>query len=255
MRPRHSRCAALAKERGVNIKLEAVVEALWLKVVEAKIARETKHAQARKLRLLEFEARVELSRRLLEQMQHRYRDLAESKQRDLEQAAAKQASKAQQSADLLDRYRARRQASFLELEARIVKHEQSLAVGNTPALEEQRALADRAEADFAEVKRLLADGNVSRLDALRLTNDFRRIGPERDRLLRNELATIEAQLQYYENSLTTVELELIEESLADQLEHDAVLERLPPERHVQARSEFAALEQKHRALLRGRRRR
>ena len=105
----------LAKERGVNIKLEAVVEALWLKVVEAKITRETKHAQARKLRLLEFEARVELSRRLLEQMQHRYRDLAESKQRNLEQAAAKQASKAQQSADLLDRYRARRQASFLEL--------------------------------------------------------------------------------------------------------------------------------------------
>ena len=46
-------------------------------------------------------------------------------------------------------------------------------------------------ADFAEIKQLLDDGNVSRLDALRLNNDFRRIGPERGRLLRNELATVE----------------------------------------------------------------
>ncbi|MGC8638420.1 MAG: hypothetical protein ACP5XB_00915, partial [Isosphaeraceae bacterium] len=128
-------------------------------------------------------------------------------------------------------------------------YEQALATGNSPALEEQRALADRAEADFAEIKRLLADGEVSRLDALRLTNDFRRIGPERDRLLRNELTTIESQLQYYENTLTTVELELIEDSLADQLEHDAVLERLDEERRGQARCAFLEIDQKHRALL------
>ena len=85
-----------------------------------------------------------------------------------------------------------------------------------------------AQADFAEIKQLLDDGNVSRLDALRLNNDFRRIGPERERLLRNELGTVEAQLQYYENLLTSVELELIEDSLVDQVEHDAVLERLAP---------------------------
>ena len=151
--------------------------------------------------------------------------------------------------DPLEQYRARRGAEILELEARVVKNEQALAAGARPALEEQHALADRAEADFVQIKQLLDDGNVSRLDALRLNNDFRRIGPERDRILRNELTSIETQLQYYENTLTSVELELIEDSLADQAEHDAVLEQLAPQRHSQARSDFAELERSYKAVL------
>ncbi len=35
------------------------------------------------------------------------------------------------------------------------------------------------------IKKLLEDGNVSRLDAIRLNNEFRRIAPERDRLIKN----------------------------------------------------------------------
>ena len=46
--------------------------------------------------------------------------------------------------------------------------------------------------------------------------------------------------------MTTVELELIEDSMADQVEHDAVLERLSPERQGQARTEFTGLECRHR---------
>ena len=53
--------------------------------------------------------------------------------------------------------------------------------------------------------------------------------------------------------LTGVELELIEDSLADQAEHDALLERLAPQRHAQARSHFAELEKRHRSLLERRR--
>jgi len=151
--------------------------------------------------------------------------------------------------DPLEQYRARRRAEILELEARVVKNEQALTVDAHPALEEQHALADRAEADFVQIKQLLVDGNVSRLDALRLNNDFRRIGPERDRILQNELTSIETQLQYYENTLTSVELELIEDSLAVQAEHDAVLERLAPQRHSQARSDFAELERSYKAVL------
>jgi potassium efflux system protein len=49
--------------------------------------------------------------------------------------------------------------------------------------------------------------------------------------------------------LTDVEIELVEESLAEQVEHDAVLERLEPNRRGQAQSEFAELEKKHKALL------
>ena len=74
---------------------------------------------------------------------------------------------------------------------------------------------------------LLDDGRVSRLDAIRLNNDFRRIGPERDRLLRNEMAIVETRLQYYEDALTNVEIELLQDSLHDRYELDLLRERLP----------------------------
>jgi potassium efflux system protein len=239
----------LAQERLANFGLECRIEALGLQIAEAKLARELKLAEVHDLDRQVLSAHVQLTSRLLEQMQLRYREVSESRERDLKRAAATQDDKARRSDDPLERYRARRLAALLEIEAGIIKNEQTLAAGTSPALEQQRALADRAQADFDDIKQLLDDGNVSRLDALRLNNDFRRIGPERDRLLRNELTSIEAQLQYYENSLTSVELALIEDSPADQMERDAVLERLTPERRAQAQSEFADLERKHRALL------
>ena len=41
------------------------------------------------------------------------------------------------------------------------------------------------------------------------------------------MATVEAQLQFYENALTDVELELLQDSLHDRFEHDLLRERLP----------------------------
>ena len=239
----------LAQERLTNAKLTARVAALRLKVAETKLAAELALADLRELSQHVLEAHMQVSRRVLDQMQLRYREAAELQEHALKQAAATQENMARQSDDPLEQYRARRRAEILELEARVVKNEQALAAGAHPALEEQHALADRAEADFVQIKQLLDDGNVSRLDALRLNNDFRRIGPERDRILRNELTSIETQLQYYENTLTSVELELIEDSLAVQVEHDAVLERLAPQRHSQARSDFAELERSYKAVL------
>jgi potassium efflux system protein len=243
----------LARERVTNVKLEGLAGDLRLKVLEASLAREASLAEVRQLNQRVIEAQLRVSRALLDQMQLRYRSLAEAQERDLKRAAATQEDKARQSDDPLERYRARRLAELLDAEAQVVRYEQSLASGARPALEEERARADRAESEFAQIKQLLDDGNVSRLDALRLNNDFRRIGPERDGLLRNELAAIETQLQFYENMLTNVELELIEDSLADQAERDALLERLAPERHAQARSHFVELEKRHRSLLERRR--
>ena len=243
----------LAQERLTNAKLTARVAALRLKVAETKLAAELALADLRELSQHVLEAHMQVSRGVLDQMLLRYREAAELQEHALKQAAATQENMARQSDDPLEQYRARRRAEILELEARVVKNEQALAAGAHPALEEQHALADRAEADFVQIKQLLVDGNVSRLDALRLNNDFRRIGPERDRILRNELTSIETQLQYYENTLTSVELELIEDSLAVQIEHDAVLERLAPQRHSQARSDFAELERSYKAVLRGKR--
>ena len=123
-------------------------------------------------------------------------------------------------------FRARRTAELLALEALVLKSEQALVISPPPSYEEQKTLADHADFDFANIKELLDDGNVSRLDAIRLNNEFRRIGPERDRLLKNEMAQVEAQLQFYENALTNVELELLQDSLHDRFEHDLLRERL-----------------------------
>ncbi len=239
----------LARERQTNDRLAAHVAVLRFKTAENKLALEQAQADLRELSQQVLQAHMQVTRRLLEQMQLRYREAAENEQQALRQAAATQENMARQADDPLEQYRARRRAELLELEARVVKNEQTLAAGTHPALEEERALADRAEADFEQIKHLLADGDVSRLDALRLNNDFRRIGPERDRILRDELTSIETQLQYYENTLTSVELELIEDSMADQVEHDAVLERLAPQRHSQAKSDFAELERSRKAML------
>jgi hypothetical protein len=239
----------LAQERLTNANLAARVAALRLKIAETKLALELELADVRELSQHVLEAHMQVSRKVLNQMQLRYREAAELQQRALKKAAATQESMARQADDPLEQYRARRRAEILELEARVVKNEQALAAGTDLAMEEQHALADRAEADFVQIKQLLDDGNVSRLDALRLNNDFRRIGPERDRILRNDLTSIETQLQYYENTLTSVELELIEDSLAVQVEHDAVLERLAPQRHSQAQSDFAELERGYKAVL------
>ena len=115
-----------------------------------------------------------------------------------------------------------------------------------PSLEEQRSLADHAEADFASVKHLLDDGRVSHLDALRLNNDFRRIGPQRERIVERELAASAQQLAYYENALSGVELDLINDSRDDRFEYEDLLESLPQPRHAEALAFFEGIERKHR---------
>ncbi|MGC8638419.1 MAG: hypothetical protein ACP5XB_00910, partial [Isosphaeraceae bacterium] len=103
----------LEQERLINLGLETTVESLRLKVAEAKLTREVKLADYRQARLLELEAHARLARKQLEQMQNRYRALAESQQLNLKQAAATQASKARRSGDPLDRYQASCQADLL----------------------------------------------------------------------------------------------------------------------------------------------
>ncbi len=204
----------------------------------------------RELKLQVYQARVQVLERALELMQQRYRVFAERQERELKEKAAHEEDMAWQLEDPLERFRAHRLARLLELEIQVVKNEQAEATSPPPSLDEQRILADHAETDFARVKELVADGLVSRLDAIRLNHEFRRIGPERDRLLRNEMAIIEGRLQFYEDALTNVEIELLQDSLSDQWSgHDLLRERLPPSRWSEGESLLAELEQKHRALL------
>jgi potassium efflux system protein len=239
----------LARERLVNFEWEGRVESLRLQVVEAEISLEAKLADVRELNIHVCHAHVQIAERTLDQMRARYRTAAEDHERDLKRAAASEESKAQGSNDPLERFRARHTAELLVLEAQVLKLEQALATSPSPSPDEQRSLADHADRDFAQIKGLLDDGRVSRLDAIRLNNDFRRIGPERDRLLRNEMATVETQLQFYEDALTSVELELIQDSLHDRFEQDLMRERVAPAHRSEGESLLNELERKQRRLL------
>jgi potassium efflux system protein len=239
----------LAQERLVNFQWQVRVAALRLEVKEAELVLETKRARVREASLPVCRAQVQIAEQALELLQARYRAAIDLQERELKSKAASEENKAQQFGDPLQRYRASRLADLLLVEARVVKNEQALATCPPPSLDEQRALADHAEADFAGIKELLDDGRISRLDAIRLTNEFRRIGPARDRLLRNEMATVEARLQFYENILTEVELELLQDSLHDRFELDLLHQRLPQSRWAEGEALLAELEQRHRELL------
>ncbi len=70
----------------------------------------------------------------------------------MSRAAASEETKARRADDPLVRFKARRTAEILSLEAQVLRGEQALATTSSPSLHEQRDLADRAESDFADQK-------------------------------------------------------------------------------------------------------
>ena len=239
----------LAHERKENADWKARLSAARLRAVEAQIALETRMAGVREWMIQVAQAQEQVASRTLALLQSRYSDAAEQQERALKARAAAEEKAALRADNPLERYRARRRAELLDLEAQVVKHEQALATSPSPSLPEQLALADRAGHDFERVKQLLDDGRVSRLDAIRLNNDFRRIGPERDQLMRKEMAIAEARLQFYEDSLTSVEIELLQDSLHDRFELELLKESLPPSRWAEGQGLLDDLERDHRGLL------
>jgi hypothetical protein len=246
----HPEQAQLARERLINYQWQVKVESLRLQVLEAEIALETKLTDVRELDAKVCYAHIHLADKELAEMRARFSAESRKQESDLARAAADENSKAQSSATPpLERYRARRTAELLELEAQVLKYEQALATSPSPSFEEQQSLADRADRDFVRIKQLLEDGRVSRLDAIILNNEFRLIGPERDRLMKNDLATVEARLQFFEDALTNVEIELLQNSLHDRYEHDLPRERASTETGDDGESLLNELEQQHRRIL------
>jgi potassium efflux system protein len=239
----------LARDLRLNYQWQVRVESLRLQVLESQIALEAKLADCREVEAHVCLAHIRLDERALEQMRMRYSTETEKQEGDLARAAAAEKSKAGWSADPIERFRARRTAELLELEAQVLKFEQSLTASPAPSLEEQQELADRADKDFARIKALLDDGRVSRLDAIRLNNEFRLIGPEREKLVRNEMAIVETRLQFFEDALTNVEIELLQNSLHSRYEHEFLQERVSLDRGAEGEKLLAELEQKHREIL------
>jgi len=239
----------LAQEKRVNFEWESRAESLRLRSIEAELALERKMAGVRELNLQICQAQAQLAEKRRKLMEAHYKAVVERQEQELSRAAASEESKARRADDPLERFKARRTAEILAREALVVKSEQALATTPSPSPHEQRDLADHAEGDFAQIKHLLDDGDVSRLDAVRLNNDFRRIALERDRLLRNEMAAVEAQLQYYEEILTNTEIELLSDSSSDRFDRDLLRERLPQSRWAEGEASLGEIERKHRDLL------
>ncbi len=117
----------LARDRFTNYEWECRVEAERLAADEAQIALATKRGELGAVRLQAKAGRVDLDRRLLELMEKRYASQSERQQNDLKQAVAKEETKAAQTDDVLERYRAKRSADLLELEAEAVAYEKASA--------------------------------------------------------------------------------------------------------------------------------
>jgi potassium efflux system protein len=242
--------AQLARERQINDQWQVKVESLRLQVLEAGIALETKLTDVHELEARVCFAHIDLAEKELKEMRARFSAESKKQEGDLAKAAAAENSKAQSSGTPpLERFRARRTAELFELEAQVLKFEQALATSPSPSFEEQQSLADRADKDFVRVKQLLEDGRVSRLDAIILNNEFRLIGPERDKLVKNDMATVEARLQFFEDALTNVEIELLQNSLHDRYEQDLLRERASTEPGALVEELLNELEQQHRRIL------
>ena len=244
----------LAHERLINFEWQLRVESLHLRLIEAQLALEIRLSEVRELRAEVYRVHIKVATKTLEPMQTRYQRVIEEEQRNLTRKRTDQEEKARTSDDPLERFRASRTAELLALEAVVIRNEQDLVVSPSPSYDEQKMQADLADYNFANVKELLDDGKVSRLDAIRLNTEFRRIGPERDGLIKSVMAPVEAQLQFYENALTTVELELLQDSLHDRFEHDLLRERLPSERWADGEALLHELERQHLSLLARRKR-
>ncbi len=240
----------LARDKFTNYEWECRVGAESLALLEAKINLASRRLELGSLQAQAKAGHVELGRKLLELMEKRYAWQSEQQQDDLKRAVAKEESRAAQTDDVLERYRAQRSAELLELEAQAVAFEKAGATTTAGlSVSEQTALADGVEKNFEDLKKLLSDGNVSPLDVLRLKNEFRRIGPQRAAIIRGELAAVKSASTTYENALADAEIDLVNDTRDDRYDRESLLDKLPEARRHDAEAMLEAMEVRHRALL------
>jgi hypothetical protein len=239
----------LARERLSSFEWEARIEAERLAAIEAEITLAGKKLDLGTSQIQAKAAREQLAKKVLERMENRYSAMAERQRSDLKRAVAKEETRAASTDDPLVRRRAKRTAELFELESQVVAYEKAYATSGGVSLTEQTALADATESGFATLQKMLDDNEVSPLDALRLKNDFRRIGPERAQIVRTDLAASEAEEIAYENALTDAEIDLVNDSRDDRYDRESLLEQVPEARRAEASAMLEELETRHRALL------
>ncbi len=243
----------LAREKFINFEWDARIEIEKLAAVEAKINLAAKRLDLGTFQIQAKSIHVQFGRTLIERMEARYATMAERQRSDLQKAVVKEETRAAHSNDPVERRRAQRTAQLFELESQVVAYEKAYATGGTVSLQEQTTLADKATTDYADLKKLVDDGSISPLDALRLKNDFRRIVPERAQIVRTDLAKSELDLTTYENALNDAEIDLVNDSRDDQFDRESLLEQVPAKRRAEAKAMLDNLETRHHGLLNRRR--
>lgn len=242
------------RERLVNLRWEARLESLRLKEVEARIRLETRRSGLAELCAEARKVELDLARRRLDLMQRAFRQRNEQALSALKKASASEGARAEQSSDPLDRFRARRNKELLDQEALLHEKEEEKAATPTIALADQEEKANKTAEDFDRLKKLVTGGRSAGLVAQRLNNSFRRLDAERATIIRTELAPISLQLGRYENELTAVELDQINDSRGDQAMRDELQTRLPASRRAEALAFFEESEHKQHEILEKRRR-
>lgn len=247
--PPDSEARELDRQRQINANWEARAAAERLGALEAMIAREVRVTDSTTLALNAQESRLSVADARLRRMQECYLAHVKSRQTDLQKAAAVAKAESDRAVDPVDRHRALRNAQLLVLEAAVIKHEHALSASTNATLLDQINRADRAVANLADLRQVVADDRPSALVAARLKNDFRRIEAERESVAREELPRETALLAGLVDALTEAQLDLADEARDGRFELDAFLETLPVERRAAAGAICREIEQRHRAIL------
>jgi hypothetical protein len=242
----------IANETLLNCQCEAASEREQLAGAEAALSLETRRGPVVDLALENFEAQLELIQRFLTLESKRFAVVAEVKKKALQTEAAREQTRAATVEDPLEKFKSLRNAEILSLEAQNVEFNNVYKTSPMLSEGEQRDLADKAERDFANLKKVVSQNRVGGLVALRLNNDFRRISRERTSIQRNEFAQSTSTTAYYENALTEAELSYFNDSRDDRSERDTFLETLPAWRRASASSAIDEIERKHKKQLEAR---
>jgi hypothetical protein len=239
----------IARESLINCQCEAASEYEQLAAAVAALSLETRRAKAIDLGLENQETQLELLQRFLTLESKRFAFVAEVKKKALQTEAAREQTRAATVDDPLEKFKSLRNAEILSLEAQNVEFNNVYKTSPMLSEGEQRDLADKAEKDFANLKKTVSQNRVGGLVALRLNNDFRRISRERASIQRNEFAQSSSTTAYYENVLTEAELSFFNDSRDDRSERDTFLETLPAWRRADASAAIDEIERKHKKQL------
>lgn len=243
----------LARERIENLDWETKLEAERLKEVEARLDLEVRRAVVSEVKVQVLSAKLELAKLADQTLRSRYVAGLEQQRGEREQEAAREAAIAAKSKDPLERYKARRKQEINQQKSWLSDREGEWKTIPGISLDDQRAKADKAEADFEKLKKLVEGGRSSTLVAQRLNNSFRRLSSERASITRNELTQVTALLGKYENELTAIELDQLNDDRGDRSLRENLLASLPKNREQEALALFTAMEKEQRGVSEQRR--